>query len=199
MMVRTLIGTLGATLVLHPVPAHAQQGGGAPLATKAPREAAQYDFLVGQWELTVLPKVSSLVARIHGVPKLGGTIRAWRALDGWGIEDELRVVDRSGNPQAFSHFVRLYDPAAKRWSIVTVDVYHQRLTQATAQWDGSVMTSLGEGRDAEGHPYQTRSRISNITPTSFRYQQDRSTDGGRSWDEGTLVIEARRVAASAPR
>jgi hypothetical protein len=30
-------------------------------------------------------------------------------------------------------------------------------------------------------------------------QQDRSTDSGQTWDEATLVIEAKRVAAAAPR
>jgi hypothetical protein len=192
-----IVGTL---MLFHLLPAHAQQDGGAPkLATKAPPEATQYDFLVGQWELTVTPKASGLAARIHGVPKLHGSLRAWRALDGWGIEDELRVVDQSGNPRALSHFVRIYDPAAKRWSIAAVDVYRQRLTQATAQWDGKAMTTLGEGRDAEGRPYRTRTRISSITPTSFRYQQDRSSDDGKRWDEALLVIDARRVAASAQR
>jgi hypothetical protein len=78
-------------------------------------------------------------------------------------------------------------------------VYRQRLSQATAQWDGSVMTSLGEGRDGEGRSYQSRTRISSITPTAFRYQQDRSYDSGKSWDEALLVIDARRVAASAQR
>jgi hypothetical protein len=192
-----IVGTL---MLMHPIAAHAQHSGGAPgPATKAPREATQYDFLVGQWELTVTPKVSGLAARIHGVPKLHGSLRAWRALDGWGIEDEMRVVDQSGNPQALTHFVRIYDPAAKRWSIVAVDVYRQRLTQSTAQWDGTAMTSLGDGRDGEGRSYQTRTRISGITPTSFRYQQDRSYDSGKSWDEALLTIDARRVAASAQR
>lgn len=189
-----------ATLVLFsPIVAHGQHGTASRPAIKAPREASQYDFLVGQWELDVRPKASGLAARIHGVPKLHGSLRAWRALDGWGIEDELRVVDESGNPQALSHFVRIYDPAAKQWVISAVDVYRQRMSQSFAQWDGTTMTSVGEGKDGDGRSYQTRTRISRITATSFRSQQDRSYDGGRSWDEALLVIDARRVAASAQR
>jgi hypothetical protein len=30
-------------------------------------------------------------------------------------------------------------------------------------------------------------------------QQDRSSDNGQTWDEATLVIEAKRVAATATR
>jgi hypothetical protein len=44
-----------------------------------------------------------------------------------------------------------------------------------------------------------RSRFHAITPTSFRFQQDRSSDNGRTWADGVLKIEAKRVAATAPR
>ena len=175
------------------------EGGGATSDGRPPREAAQYDFLVGQWELTVRPRVSGLAARIHGVPRLRGSWKGWRALDGWGIEDELRIVDESGNPHALTRFVRVYDPRQKRWAVAAVDAYHQQVTQSTAQWRGGEMVALGEGTDAEGKRYTSRTRIGAITLSSFRYQQDRSYDGGKTWDEGRLVIDAKRVAAVAPR
>ena len=169
-------------------------------ATRPPREASQYDFLVGQWELTVTPKVSSLAARIHGVPRLRGSWKAWRALDGWGIVDELRIVDESGNPQGFTHFVRVYDATAKRWTISSVDVYRQQLARSTAQWQGSEMVTTSDvATDTDGKAYTTRTRVTAITPTSFRYQQDRSYDAGKTWEEGRLVITAKRVAATAAR
>ena len=190
-----------AIVLALPTAGRAQHGAAAapPSATRPPREAAQYDFLVGQWELTVTPKVSGLAARIHGVPKLRGSWKAWRALDGWGIEDELRIVDESGNPRTFTHAVRIYDQGARRWTIAAVDVYRQQLARATAQWQGGAMTTLGEGRDGEGKAYASRTRLTRITPTGFRYQQDRSYDGGKTWDEALLVIDARRVAATASR
>ena len=60
--------------------AHAQHGGtGSSLpGTAAPAEAAQFDFLVGQWELEVTPKVGGLGAMIHGAPRLVGSWKAWR-------------------------------------------------------------------------------------------------------------------------
>lgn len=187
---------LGALLAL-PMAAAAQHAGGSggAAASRPPREAAQYDFLVGQWELTVAPKVSGLVARIHGVPKLSGTWRASRALDGWGIEDELRIVDESGNPQAYTRFVRIYDPAARLWKVVSVEVYRQQVTQGTARWTGTEMVTMGTGTDRDGRTYATRTRITRISANAFRFQQDRSYDAGRTWDEARLVIDAKRVAA----
>ena len=32
-----------------------------------------------------------------------------------------------------------------------------------------------------------------VAPATFRLQQDRSSDGGKSWTEGTLRIEAKRI------
>ena len=85
-----------------------------PMSNVPPQEATQFDFLVGQWDLVVKPTVNTLAARIHGAPKMLGSWKAWRALDGWGVEDELRITDATGNPRSLSHAVRFYDATAKR-------------------------------------------------------------------------------------
>lgn len=179
----------------------AQQHGGAPARpmSAAPKEAEQFAFLVGQWEVTVMPKVSSLAARIHGQPKLVGSWKAWKALDGFGIEDELRIIDASGNPNALTHTVRMYDAAQSRWTQTSVDVYRARFTTANGAFADGAITLRSVGRDAEGKPFVQRTRFYDITATSFKWQSDRSMDGERTWEEGVLRMEARRVAASAPR
>jgi hypothetical protein len=154
--------------------------------------------MVGQWELDVRPLVTGL-ARIHGSPKFNGTWKAWRALDGWGIEDELKISDASGNPQAFTHSIRVYDPDAKRWNVTGLDVYHTKFSAANASWSGREMTQSSSGTDAEGKAYTTRTRVYDIKPTEFKWQQDRSYDGGKTWTEGTLRITAKRTAATATR
>jgi len=78
-----------------PVAAVAQHSGDAMAAvSSAPAETKQFDFLLGQWQLEVHPKVSSLVAIIHGAPRLVGTWKAERSPDGLGVDDEMRIVDR---------------------------------------------------------------------------------------------------------
>ena len=171
---------------------HAQHASTAvPLVTRAPKEATQYDFLLGQWDLTVTPKAEGLAQRVHGVPKLSGTWKASRALDGWGIDDELRVVDKAGNPLALTHFVRLYDSEARQWRIVSVDAYRHRITTGTATWSNNEMTASSDGVDKDGKPVLLRTHTTNITANGFRFTQDRSSDGGKNWDDAVLVIEAR--------
>ena len=198
MRVRTHF-TLLALLALA-APAAAQHGHGSPPPSRtAPREASQFDFLVGQWEIVAQPRVEGLAARIHGNPKFPGTWKAWRGLDGWGIEDELRLTDESGNPRAFTHSVRIYDPTARHWKLSSLDVHRSIFHSATAEWRDDAMHVSGQGTDAEGRAYLTRTRFHDITPNGFRLQQDRSYDDGRTWTEEFLKIEAKRVAATAPR
>ena len=181
-------------LVAMPARLPAQQhGGAAPGAPSRPREAGQYDFLIGKWELSVKVPATSLATRIHGMPKLVGTWKAARALDGWGIEDELQITDAAGNPKTLSHAVRVFDPAAGRWSQSMLDVYRARFTTATAEWKDGQMQQSSQGTDPDGKPVVSRTRFYDITPTGFRFQQDRSADGGKTWTEGALKIEAKRI------
>lgn len=175
----------------------AQHDASSPAA--APAEARQFDFLVGQWELEVKPKVSSLAAMIHGAPKLVGTLKAWRGLDGFGVEDEMRISDASGNPMSLNHALRAWDRTRQRWNVVGIDVFRGRPTSSTAQWQGGEMRIESSGVDGEGKAYASRTRYFEIGPDHFRMQQDRSYDEGKTWDEATLTIEAKRTAATATR
>lgn len=160
-------------------------------------EAKQFDFLLGQWELQVRPKVSSLAAMIHGAPRLVGTWKAWRAPDGQGIEDEMRVVDASGNPISLTRALRVYAKADARWKVRGVDLLRNRTSEASGHWQHGEMRFEGSATDAEGNPSMTRTRYFDITADSFRMQQDRSIDNGQTWDEAVLTIEAKRTAATA--
>jgi len=183
-----------AALVIASSPLAQAQPGGAP-----PPEAAQFDFLVGQWELEVTPKVNGLAAAIHGTPRLVGSWKAWRAFDGRGVMDELRVFDASGNPVALTQAMRVYDANARQWQLQSLDVYRARFGPATAQWQGNEMRINGTGTNPDGKKMLTRTRFYEIGADRFRMQQDRSMDDGATWDEAALVITARRVAKQAPR
>ena len=191
---------LALLLLLAAAPSHAQHGGGASAmpATAAPADARQFDFLIGQWELEVRPKVSGLAAMIHGAPRLLGSWKAWRAFDGFGVQDELRIMDSSGNPQSLTSSQRVYAEAERQWKISTLNVYQARYSTSTARWQNGEMQTSGQGTDAEGKDYQSRTRYFEIGKDAFKMTQDRSYDEGNTWDEGVLAIDAKRVSATAP-
>lgn len=182
-----------------PSVAVAQHGPTATGAASAPAEGKQHDFLVGQWELTVKVPAVTLAERMHGVPKMVGSWKAWRAFDGYGVEDELRITDASGNPITLVHSLRFYDRTARQWAITALDVYRGKVSSFTASWNKGSMEQESRGTDAEGKPYLARAAFSDITPTSFQFRQDMSYDNGKSWKKNTLIIEATRVSATAPR
>jgi hypothetical protein len=190
--------SLTCAIALSPIALRAQHSGAAPpIVSRAPREASQYDFLAGEWTLAITPKVSGLVARIHGVPRLHGSWKGSRAVDGWGVEDELRIMDESGNPIAYSHFVRIYDAAARHWIVSAVDVSRQRVTTSIAQWQGNEMSTMADGIDPDGKTYRSRTHITDISATGFHYSQDISHDGGATWEKGHLVKQATRATGTA--
>jgi hypothetical protein len=176
--------------------AHAQHDGGGAVA---PAEAAQFDFLVGQWDLEVSPKVNGLAAMIHGAPKLVGSWKAWRSFDGYGLDDELRILDASGNPLSLNHSQRIFDAKARRWLVSGLDVYRARFGSSSGQWQDGEMRLEGSGQTAEGKPMLTRTRFFEISAERFKMRQDRSYDNGASWEEGTLTVVAKRVARKAAR
>ena len=185
------LATLAA--IAHASAALAQHAGAAPAASGTiASESRQFDFLVGDWSIVATPKTGSLAALIHGAPKLVGTWTARRAFDGRGVEDELRIVDASGNPASLVRALRIWSPTENRWLVATVDAYRARVGQAKASWRGGAMHVEASGVDAQGKPYLARSRFE-PGDARFRVVQDRSSDGGESWEEAVLVIEATRA------
>ncbi|MEO5560546.1 MAG: hypothetical protein ABIO49_11630 [Dokdonella sp.] len=177
-----------------------QQTQAQPAATAAvaiPAEARQFDFLIGQWQVEVHPKVSSLVAMIHGTPHIAGIWTAVRAADGLGIVDDLRVVDGSGNPLSSNHSVRAYVGTERQWKVSGADTANKRDSEAHGHLKDGVMILEGRYTDTEGNVTLTRTRYLDITAGSFRMQQDRSTDNGQSWDENALTIDAKRATSAA--
>jgi hypothetical protein len=125
-----------------------------------------------------------------------GTWKAQRAFEGLGIEDELRIVDASGNPISLNHSLRIYAKAEGHWKTSGLDAYRAHFSDASGQWQGGEMHMDGHGVDAEGKAYLSRTRYFNISADGFRMQQDRSIDNGQTWDEAILVIDAKRAASA---
>ncbi|MDB5932764.1 MAG: hypothetical protein JWQ01_108 [Massilia sp.] len=170
----------------------------APLAVfgasvAATPEARQFDFLVGQWQVSGEVKVSGLMALVHGQPKLAGSWKAWRTADGQGIEDELTLTDASGTPRSAVHFTRSFSREDNCWNITGRDAYNGAPTAATARQQGNEMLMTSSGTTPEGKHYRNRTHYLAITPVGFRMVQDRSYDEGKTWDTGAVTLDVRRT------
>jgi hypothetical protein len=178
----------------------AQHGGaGAGAVAAVPAEAAQFDFLIGHWELEISPKVGGLAAMIHGTPKLTGSWKAWKAFDGHGLDDELRIVDASGNPVSLAYSQRIFDTKTRLWLVNGLDVYRARFGSSSGTWQDGELRLEGSGRSNDGKPMLTRTRFMEITADRFKMRQDRSHDNGATWEEGILTVVAKRVSRKAAR
>jgi hypothetical protein len=170
--------------------AHGAEAGASVAATP---EARQFDFLVGQWQVSGEVKVSGLVAMIHGRPKLAGSWKAWRTADGQGIEDELTLTDASGTPLSAMHVTRSFSRDENCWKIRGRDAYKGDLPPATARRQGDEMLVTSSGTTPEGRHYRNRTHYLAITPAGFRMVQDRSYDDGKTWDTGAVTLDVRRT------
>jgi hypothetical protein len=167
---------------------------GVAVVAAAP-EARQFDFLLGQWQVSGEVKTSGLVALIHGKPKLLGRWKAERGADGQGIEDDLTLTDASGNPASSTHFTRTFSREENRWNITGRDTYHANSPPATARWQGNEMLLTGSGTSPEGKLYRSRTHYAAITPVSFRMVQDRSYDEGKTWEAAAITLDVRRTGS----
>ena len=156
-------------------------------------EARQFDFLVGQWQVSGEAKASGLMARIHGSPKLIGSWKAWRLADGLGIEDELTLTDASGNPTSSVHFKRTFSREENCWIITSRNTYNGNAPPATARWKADEMLMTGSGASPEGKHYRSRTHYVAITPVSFRMVQDRSYDEGKTWEDAAVTLNVHRT------
>ena len=167
-------------------------------SANAAAQERQFDFLIGQWDVEVRPKVSGIAAAIHGAPKLGGTWKAWRAMDGLAIEDELRILDASGNPISFTHGMRIYSKADRRWKSGSLDAYRAHFNESSGEAVGGELVMSSRGVDPQGHAVMNRARYLDVGPGGFRMLQERSSDEGKTWEE-TLTIVAKRTGAAPAR
>jgi hypothetical protein len=159
--------------------------------TSGERDGARdFDFLIGRWKV----RNRRLRARLGGSTEWDEfeSSSTTRAL--WGGDANLEEYEGNGpNGPIHGLALRLYDPRARQWSIS----WAARTTGVLEK------PMIGEFRDGRGDFYDqemfegrsifVRLRWSDITPTSCRWEQAFSPDGGETW-ETNWTMEFTRVA-----
>lgn len=180
-------------LVAHSAPALAQAESGPSAASPSVEQRDgqhDFDFEFGTWEARLSRLVDPLTGSDTWVEYQGTSIvrQVW---DGNANLGELEVQGPEGRIRGLS--LRLYNPETRQWHI----------SWANSR-DGAIGPAMiGEFKDGRGEFYNqellngraiyVRFIFSDVTPSSFRFEQAFSDDGGQSW-EPNWIATFRRVS-----
>lgn len=149
-----------------------------------------FDFLIGTWSVSHRRLKRRLVRDEEWV-EFTGPASARKVLDGFGNFDEFHIDLPSGSYVGST--LRLYNPAARQWSIYWMDSRDPRL-------DPPLVGQFRDGRGLffgadsfDGRPIDVRFIWSDMTPTSCRWEQAFSPDKGETW-ETNWTMKFTRVA-----
>lgn len=178
--------TLATTLASEPLQATEAK----PKPVAAASRQTDFDFLFGKWKV----HNRKLRERLRGSTAWDEFEATSVARPVWGGRanmDEFEGESPSGHIQGMT--LRLYDPKARQWSLYWSNSSSGTLDRPMV---GEFRNGRGEFYDQElfeGRSIYVRFIWSDITPTSCRWEQAFSADGGKTW-EVNWVMEFTRVA-----
>jgi len=165
---------------------------GVAIPTVEPGRAVHdFDFYMGKWRVHHR-RLKERLAGSDEWQEFEGTSEAWPLLGGAGNVDDNVLELPAGIYRAVS--LRSFDPETEQWSIWWLDGRNPgRLDPPVV---GGFKDGVGtfQGDDTfNGKPIIVRFIWSNITPTSTRWEQAFSPDGGKTW-EVNWIMESTRIA-----
>lgn len=149
-----------------------------------------FDFLVGRWTVQHR-KLKERLAHNTEWETFSGTCETRLLLGGQADVDDNVLESPTGTYRAAT--MRVFDPASKSWAIWWFDSRQPRSLDppVVGSFRDGVGTFLADDR-FKGRPIKVRFIWSHITPTSARWEQAFSEDGGAAW-ETNWVMEFRRA------
>lgn len=149
-----------------------------------------FDFLVGHWTVHHR-RLKERLAGCTEWEEFRGACSLRPLLNGQANVDDNVLELPSGTYRAAS--IRAYDPATDRWSIWWLDSRHPHDlgTPVVGAFKDGTGTFLADDT-LNGQPVRVRFLWTDITPSSARWQQAFSQDGGATW-ETNWIMEFQRV------
>lgn len=189
---------LGLLLGLQPAFGLTRPGASAsgPPPSKAPTERDgqhDFDFEIGTWRTHVSRLVGPLSGSTTWV-EYEGTSVVRTVWNGSANLLELDVAGPSGRIEGLS--LRLYDPKARTWSL---NFSNRRGGTLSPPMVGAFRDGRGEFFSEEtldGRAIRVRFVISDITPTSCRFEQAFSGDAGKTWEVNWIATDTRAAEAT---
>ncbi len=158
---------------------------------RTPRERDgqhDFDFEIGTWKTHLRRLRNPLTGSTTWVEYEGTTVvrKVW---NGRANLVELVVDGPAGHLEGLS--LRLYNPQSHQWSLNFSNSASGTLSQPAI---GEFKNGRGEFFNQEtlnGRAILVRFVISDITPSSCRFEQSFSDDGGKTWEVNWIAIDTR--------
>jgi hypothetical protein len=147
-----------------------------------------FDFEIGSWTTRLSRLLRPMTGSTEWVDYEGTSVvrTVWGGLANLV---ELDVKGPAGRIQALS--LRLYNPETGQWTLNFAGSGSGSMTPPAI---GAFTDGRGEFYGEEmldGRPILVRFSISDITPSSCRFEQTFSDDGGKSWEPNWIAIDTR--------
>ena len=147
-----------------------------------------FDFEIGTWKTHLRRRVRPLTGSNNWV-EYEGTSVVRKVLNGKANLVELVVDGPAGHIEGVS--LRLYNPQSRQWSLNFANANNGSLTTPSI---GEFKNGRGEFFNQDtlnGRSILVRFVISDITPTSCRFEQSFSDDGGKTWEANWIATDTR--------
>lgn len=155
----------------------------------APPESQQFDFLVGDWD------VSATRFKEDGTPLLQYKA-SWSAIrlnGGRMIMDDFKALAPTGQPISSYVTLRTYSEVTHRWEMTGL---HALQPSGSAEWHGvsknNEVLLNATGKDPAGNVVKNKIRFHDIAKQSFSWESSTSRDDGKTWNK-TASLRASRV------
>jgi hypothetical protein len=165
----------------------ASQAGAQQVANQRNGEH-DFDFEFGSWKAQ-LRRLLHPLSGFDSWTEYEGTSVVHKIWNGHANVGELEVGNATAHIEGLS--LRLYNPQSRQWSIYWSN---SRDGAVSAPMIGQFKNGQGEffNQDTfQGSAIFVRFVFSDITPTSFRFEQSFSADGGKTWEPNWIAIFTR--------
>jgi hypothetical protein len=174
-------------LFFQPLRGTAQQSSATAKASQQPAHDGQHDFDwdLGSWNVHVKRLQHPLTGSSTWV-EYDGTDAVRKLWDG-ANQGLVEWNTPGGRLQIFT--LRIYNPQSHEWNIYFANSADGTLSQPVI---GEFKDGRGEFYDQEAYKGRTilvRFGVSDITPSSCRFEQAFSADGGKTWEPNLIVTE----------
>jgi hypothetical protein len=185
---------LAAAVCAAPAFAQSTNAPAQTIANKAPARDGSRDFdpIVGTWKAK-LKRLNHPLSGSNEWVEFEGTQVTRKIWGGRGTLDEFQVDSPQTNTKIDGLTLRLYNPTTGQWHIYWANAKNGKLDEkpVVGEWKNGV----GEFYDQEyldGRAIFVRYVWSDVTPTSAKFVQSYSADGGKTW-EANWVSTIERV------